>query len=120
KGERWQGLMISQTSQAYRSGGTCTTDWRTSLRLTLADGGSISGSGSARLTSGPNCPFVTGQPQLHGFDVKVTGSSHRSHLELHLTADPHGNGIDYGGFGEVFGGGRSLGAPIVGGVPSIH
>ena len=118
--ERWNGVMVSRTSRGYRSGGTCTTNWRTSLRLTVEGTGPVSGSGSATLTSGPNCPFVTGQPQLRRFDVKVGGSSRGNELDLHLTAEPHGDGIDYGGFDEAFQGGRTLSVNVSGDSASLH
>jgi hypothetical protein len=106
--QRWVGVMVSRTTRGYRSGGTCSTDWRTTLRVAVAENGSLSGSGTAKLTSGPNCPFVTGQPQLRRFDVKVSGSAAGKAFDLHLTAEPHGTGIDYGGFDEAFQKGRTL------------
>jgi hypothetical protein len=106
--ERWQGVMVSRTSRGYRSGGTCTTDWRATLSLRIDDGGSISGSGAAKLTSGPTCPFVTGQQQLHRFDLELGGAAEGHRLSVRVTAHPHGNGIDYGGFDEAFQGGRTL------------
>jgi hypothetical protein len=118
--QRWTGVMVSRTSRGYRSGGTCTTDWRTTLNLTVDDAGSVSGSGIAKLTSGPNCPFVTGQPQLRRFDMKVAGSSNGKVLDVHLVADPHGNGIDYGGFDEAFHGGRTFSIGASGDTASLH
>jgi hypothetical protein len=119
-GQRWSGVMVSRTSRGYRSGGTCTTDWRTTLSLTVDAAGPISGSGVAKLASGPNCPFVTGQPQLHRFDVKVSGSSSGKVLDVHLVANPHGNGIDYGGFDEAFQDGRTLSVAVSGDTASLH
>jgi hypothetical protein len=118
--QRWTGVMVSRTSRGYRSGGTCTTDWRTTLNLSVDAAGSVSGNGVANLTSGPNCPFVTGQPQLHRFDVKVGGSSDGKVLDVHLVADPHGNGIDYGGFDEAFQDGRTLSLAVSGDTASLH
>jgi hypothetical protein len=118
--QRWTGVMVSRTSRGYRSGGTCTTDWRTTLSLTVDVAGSVSGSGIAELTSGPNCPFVTGQPQLHRFDMKVAGSSNGKVLDVHLVADPHGNGIDYGGFDEAFQNGRTFSIAASGDAASLH
>jgi len=119
-GQRWNGVMVSRTSRGYRSGGTCTTDWRTTLGLTVEADGPISGSGVAKLTSGPDCPFVTGQPQLHRFDMKVAGSRNGKVLDVHLQADPHGNGIDYGGFDEAFQDGRTLSLAVSGNTASLH
>ena len=118
--QRWNGVMVSRTSRGYRSGGTCTTNWRTSLRLTVDGAGPVSGSGTAALTSGPNCPFVTGQPQLRRFDIAVGGSSRGNELDLHLAAQPHGDGIDYGGFDEAFQGGRTLSMKVSGDAASLH
>ncbi len=118
--QRWTGVMVSRTSRGYRSGGTCTTDWRTTLSLSVDAAGSVSGNGVAKLTSGPNCPFVTGQPQLRRFDMKVGGSSVGNVLDVHLTADPHGNGIDYGGFDEAFQNGRTLSLAVAGNTASLH
>jgi len=118
--QRWNGVMVSRTSRGYRSGGTCTTDWRTTLSLTVDAAGSISGGGVAKLTSGPDCPFVTGQPQLRRFDMKVAGSSSGKVLDVHLVADPHGNGIDYGGFDEAFQDGRTLSVAVSGDTASLH
>jgi len=112
--------MVSRTTRGYRSGGTCATDWRTTLRVTVEDLGIVSGTGTARLTSGPDCPFVTGQPQLHRFDVTVRGSSDGKVLDLHLVADPRGDGIDYGGFDEAFQNGRTLTLSISGSSASAH
>ncbi|HEY2803169.1 MAG TPA: hypothetical protein VGJ67_04550 [Actinomycetota bacterium] len=117
---RWDGVMVSRTSRGYRSGGTCTTDWRTTLRLMVDTAGEVSGSGTAKLTSGPSCPFVTGQPQLHRFDMSVAGSSNGKVLDVHLAADPHGNGIDYGGFDEAFRDGRMLSIAASGDTASLH
>jgi hypothetical protein len=100
--------MVSRTTRGYRSGGTCSTDWRTTLQVAVAENGSLSGTGTAKLTSGPNCPFVTGQPQLRRFDVRVSGSTAGRPDDLRLTAEPHGTGIDYGGFDEAFQDGRTL------------
>jgi hypothetical protein len=118
--QRWNGVMVSRTTRGYRSGGTCATDWRTTVRLTVDVAGSISGSGTATLTSGPNCPFVTGQPQLHRFDVEVGGSSNGRVLDVHLVTDPRGNGIDYGGFDEAFQSGRTLTLTVSDGSASAH
>jgi hypothetical protein len=100
--ERWQGVMLSRTSRAYRSGGTCTTDWRVLLHFAVDGAGSISGRGKAHLTSGPNCPFVTGQPQVRAFGVQLSGSRTKQGIELRVSARSTGAGIDYGGFGSVF------------------
>jgi hypothetical protein len=102
--ERWHGVMESHTSRAYRSGGTCTTDWRAALHFEVDGSGAISGDGSAKLTSGPSCPFVTGQPQIHGYDLRLAGSltGGRMQLEVSVVRPPKGSGIDYGGFGAVF------------------
>ncbi len=100
--ERWHGTMVSRTSRAYRSGGTCTTDWRVLLHFAVDGAGSISGGGRARLTSGPNCPFVTGQPQVRAYAVQLGGSRTKQGIELRVSARSSGAGIDYGGFGSVF------------------
>ena len=118
--QRWHGVMVSRTSRGFRSGGTCTTDWRTSLRFAVDASGSISGSGSAKLASGPNCPFVTGQPQLRRFDVKVGGTGSGGRLLLRLDADASGRGIDYGGFDATFGQGRTLSVDVHGASASGH
>jgi hypothetical protein len=90
------------------------------LHLTVDDAGAIAGGGEAELTSGPDCPFVTGQPQLRRFDVSVSGARRGERLELSLTASSTGNGIDYGGFGTVFASDRTLSAAISGGTASVH
>ena len=118
--QRWQGVMVSRTTRGYRSGGVCATDWRTDLRVTVDAGGSVSGSGIATLTSGPSCPFVTGQPQLRRFGVEVGGSSDGKQLDVLLTAQPHGSGIDYGGFDEAFQGGRKLVVSVSGSSATAH
>jgi hypothetical protein len=118
--QRWTGTMKSVTTRAFRSGGTCSTDWNTSLRVAVGRSGSLSGTGTAVLTSGPNCPFVTGQPQIRRFDVNVAGRRSGDRLQLRLTARPAGNGIDYGGFATAFGSGRTLLARVSGRVASVH
>jgi len=112
--------MVSRTTRGYRSGGTCATDWRTRLHVDVGDLGQVSGAGTATLTSGPSCPFVTGQPQLHRFDVRVRGSSDGKVLNLHVVADPHGNGIDYGGLDEAFQKGGTLSLAISGNTAYAH
>jgi hypothetical protein len=119
-GQRWAGVMVSRTSRGYRSGGTCTTDWRTTFSLNVDVAGSVSGNGVAKLTSGPDCPFVTGQPQLRRFDMRAAGSRSGKVLDVHLVADPHGSGIDYGGFDEAFQGGRTLSIAVSGDTASLH
>ncbi len=111
--ERWHGALVSRTSRSYRSGGTCSTDWKLPLRLDVGSDDSFSGTATAKLTSGPDCSFVTGQPQLDAFDVRIAGTRTQGDLEIGLTARPAGTGTDYGGFGEVFSGpGRTITVPI--------
>jgi hypothetical protein len=112
--ERWHGVMISRTSRAYRSGGTCTTDWRVLLHFDVDAAGSVSGRGRAQLTSGPNCPFVTGQPQVRSYGVQLAGSRTKQGIQLRVAARSTGPGIDYGGFGSVFGqSGRTITLPVL-------
>ncbi|MDP9295761.1 MAG: hypothetical protein M3O88_03560 [Actinomycetota bacterium] len=111
--ERWHGVMISRTSRAYRSGGTCTTDWRVLLHFDVDGAGGVSGRGRAHLTSGPNCPFVTGQPQVRSYGLQLAGSRTKQGIELRVAAQSTGPGIDYGGFGSVFGqSGRTITLPV--------
>ena len=111
--ERWHGVMVSRTTRSYRSGGTCSTDWRLQLRLDIGSNDAFSGAATAKLTSGPDCSFVTGQPQINTFDVRIAGTRTQRDLQIRLTARPSGTGTDYGGFGEVFSGSpRTITVPI--------
>jgi hypothetical protein len=118
--ERWQGVMISRTSRGYRSGGTCATDWKATLRMQVDEHGAIDGSGTAKLTSGPACPFVTGQPQLHRFDLKLEGWTRGKQYQIRVIAEPDGSGIDYGGFDEAFEDGRTVSLATTAGAATAH
>jgi hypothetical protein len=118
--KHWRGVMSTGTTRGYRSGGTCSTSWRTSLRVAVDPEGSASGDGTASLTSGPDCPFVTGQPQVRRFDVAVHGRETGERLLLRLAATPMGDGIDYGGFDDAFADGRTITLTESKGVATNH
>jgi hypothetical protein len=118
--EHWSGVMTTDTTRGYRSGGTCSTAWRTPLRVAVDPGGAASGDGTAVLTSGPNCPFVTGQPQVRRFDVAVRGQQTGDRLSLRLAATTSRDGIDYGGFDEAFAEGRTVTLNVSNGLATNH
>jgi hypothetical protein len=99
--QRWRGTIASATSHDYRSGGTCTTDWRSTFALRVDEGGRVEGDGSAELKAGPDCPpgFPTTQPQILGYGFRVAGRVTGDALRLRLwDFSPTRGATEYGGF----------------------
>ena len=99
---RWRGTMQSTSYHALYVGGTCETDWATTLAFTVAGDGSISGRARARLTSkDAPCPFAVAQIQIRSFALKVAGAIRGGNVHLQLTEvshTPSAGAGDLGGF----------------------
>jgi hypothetical protein len=109
--DRWVGTMRSTSFHRLYVGGTCESDWTTTLRFAVSVDGSVSGTGRARLTSKAEaCPFAVAQLQITGFRVDVTGSIRGGIARLWLSEVSHkplAGAEDLGGFRKtVFAGGK--------------
>jgi len=102
KPERWRGTMQSTSYHQLYVGGTCETDWATTLAFTVAGDGSISGRATARLTSkDAPCPFAVAQIQIRSFALKVAGEIRGGNVHLQLievSHAPSAGAEDLGGF----------------------
>ncbi len=109
--QRWRGVINSATSHDLYVGGSCTTDWKTTIRFTVDAGGSVKGDGTASREGDLSCSFENPQINADTYAVKVTGSYADGALTLRLTAtssSPSGTS-DYGGFEHtLFAGARSV------------
>jgi hypothetical protein len=111
KPDRWLGTIRSTSFHRLYVGGTCESDWTTTLRLTVSEDGTVSGGGRAVLSSeGDPCPFDVAQLQTRAFEVDVTGSIRGGDARLwlsELSHEPSAGAEDLGGFSEtVFAGGK--------------
>ena len=97
----WTGTILTRSDHRLYVGGTCSTDWKTTLSFTL-DGTSVAGTGTAILTSkGPPCPFPVAQIQIRRFELAVSGELRAGVLELRIgdvRHTPSAGADDLGGF----------------------
>jgi hypothetical protein len=110
--DRWTGSIVSSSYHRLYVGGTCTTDWRTSLAFEAAEDGAVTGTGTARLTSkGDPCPFPVAQLQIVVFRLGVAGTIRGGDVRLLLSEVSHrpaSGATDLGGFqGTVLAGGKT-------------
>jgi hypothetical protein len=97
----WKGTIESTTSHRLYVGGTCESDWRGTLLLTVHDDASVRGVGTVRRTGPLRCDFSTDQAQVARFTLVVTGTARSRGFELHVTEaamTPSSGADDYGGF----------------------
>jgi hypothetical protein len=97
----WSGTIESTTSHVLYVGGTCETDWRGTLLLTVHEDASVQGRGTVRRVGPLRCDFPTSQAQIARFTLVVTGNATSKGFELHLaeaTRTPSTGADDYGGF----------------------
>ena len=97
----WTGTILTRSDHRLYVGGTCSSDWKTTLSFTI-QGNAASGTGMALLTSrGSPCPFPVAQVQIRRFEFAVTGELRAGLLELHLRDvrhTPSAGADDLGGF----------------------
>jgi hypothetical protein len=97
----WTGTIVSRSDHRLYVGGTCSTDWRTTLSFTV-DGTAAGGTGVAILTSkGSPCPFPVAQIQIRRFELAVTGDLRSGVPELRISDvrhTPSAGADDLGGF----------------------
>jgi hypothetical protein len=97
----WTGTIVTRSDHRLYVGGTCTTDWKTTLSFTL-EGTAAAGTGVAILTSdGSPCPFPVAQIQIRRFELAVTGELRAGVLELRISDvrhTPSAGADDLGGF----------------------
>jgi len=84
----WKGTIESTTSHRLYVGGTCESDWRGTLLLTVHDDASVRGIGAVRRVGPLRCDFSTVQAQIARFTLLVTGAART----------PSSGADDYGGF----------------------
>ncbi|MEW6059177.1 MAG: hypothetical protein AB1551_03375 [Actinomycetota bacterium] len=105
KPDRWLGTIRTTSFHQLYVGGTCESDWNTTLRLRVSEQGDVSGTGSARLTSESDpCPFDVAQLQIRRFKLSATGSMDGGNLRLWLSEVSHvpsAGAEDLGGFRET-------------------
>ena len=100
---RWKGTISSVSAHQLYVGGSCRTDWTTSITFTVDTDGTISGRGTAHLKGKLRCDFQTAQIDTDSFVVKVSGAIAGSKASLHLRAverSPSGTS-DLGGFAST-------------------
>ena len=97
---KWSGSLRSSTYHQLYVGGRCTTDWRGSLRFTIAESGKVEGKGAAHLSAPLACDFPIAQVQVRRVTLALTGRVRGGRLTLHLTqtAISPSSGHDFGGF----------------------
>jgi hypothetical protein len=100
----WTGTIVTRSDHRLYVGGTCSTDWKTTLSFTL-EGTSAAGTGVAVLTSkGSPCPFPVAQIQIRRFELAVSGELRAGVLELRISYvrhTPSAGADDLGGFGST-------------------
>lgn len=101
----WSLSMSSRTTQTYRVGGSCTSDWRMSGRIRVTDPGRVRGRGVARLLPGARCDFPSAQVQAERVIVRILGRREGDGLDLRfqeVSRSPVGS-QDLGGFVKTLG-----------------
>jgi hypothetical protein len=97
----WTGTIVTRSDHRLYVGGTCSTDWKTTLSFTL-EGTTAAGTGVAVLTSkGSPCPFPVAQIQIRRFELAVSGELRAGVLELRISDvrhTPSAGADDLGGF----------------------
>lgn len=97
----WTGTIVTRSEHRLYVGGTCSTDWETTLSFTV-EGDAAAGTGVALLTSkGSPCPFPVAQIQIRRFELAVTGKLRAGVLELRIGEvrhTPSAGADDLGGF----------------------
>lgn len=97
----WTGTILTRSDHRLYVGGTCSTDWKTTLSFTL-EGTAAAGTGVAVLTSkGSPCPFPVAQIQIRRFELAVSGELRAGVLELRIgdvRHTPSAGADDLGGF----------------------
>jgi hypothetical protein len=97
----WKGTIESTTSHRLYVGGSCESDWRGTLLLTVHDDASARGVGTVRRVGALRCDFSTAQAQIARFTLLVTGVATSNGFDLHVaeaTRTPSSGADDYGGF----------------------
>jgi hypothetical protein len=97
----WKGTIESTTSHRLYVGGTCQSDWRGTLQLTVHDDASVRGVGALRRVGPLRCDFSTAQAQIARFALSITGTATSKGFELHVSEaarTPSSGADDYGGF----------------------
>jgi hypothetical protein len=97
----WKGTITSTTSHRLYVGGSCQSDWRGTILLTVHDDASIRGVGTVRRVGPLRCDFSTDQAQIARFSLIAVGTATSRGFELHLTeaaSTPSSGADDYGGF----------------------
>ncbi len=95
----WSGTIRARTYHDLFVGGRCRTDWVVPISISLDDGGSIVGTGTAMLRGGLRCDFKTAQVQANEISLNVGGHRRGDLLDLSLEPGaftPTGSS-DYGG-----------------------
>lgn len=97
----WTGTIVTRSDHRLYVGGTCSSDWKTTLSFTV-QGDAASGTGMALLASrGSPCPFPVAQIQIRRFELAVTGELRAGLLELRFNDvrhTPSAGADDLGGF----------------------
>jgi len=97
----WSGTIVTRSTHRLYVGGTCSTDWKTTLSFTV-ESKTAAGTGVALLTSkGSPCPFPVAQIQIRRFELAVTGDVRAGMLVLRMRDvrhTPSAGADDLGGF----------------------
>ena len=97
----WTGTILTRSTHRLYVGGTCSTDWKTTLSFTV-ESKTAAGTGVALLTSrGSPCPFPVAQIQIRRFELAVTGQVRAGVLVLRMRDvrhTPSAGADDLGGF----------------------
>jgi hypothetical protein len=97
----WRGTIITRSTHRLYVGGTCSTDWKTTLSFTI-ESKTAAGTGVALLTSkGSPCPFPVAQIQIRRLELAITGEVRAGVLVLRLRDvrhTPSAGADDLGGF----------------------
>jgi hypothetical protein len=99
----WTITMTSRSTHTFRVGGSCRSDWRMRGRISVGEGGRVSGSGVARLLPGSGCDFPSAQVQSARVHVGIVGTRDGGALDLRFRErglEPAGS-QDLGGFVKV-------------------
>jgi hypothetical protein len=97
----WKGTIDSTTSHRLYVGGSCESDWRGTLLLTVHGDASVRGVGTVRRIGALRCDFSSAQAQIARLTLLVTGAATSKGFDLHLTEaarTPSSGADDYGGF----------------------
>jgi hypothetical protein len=97
----WTGIILTQSTHRLYVGGTCSTDWKTTLSFTV-ESKRAAGTGVSLLTTkGSPCPFPVAQIQIRRFELAVIGEVRAGVLVLRMRDvrhTPSAGADDLGGF----------------------